>query len=149
MLLHLIKSIKEICYIIDELPEHHLHLPHQINYANNKCWQKICSMQHQIINEPSWMNKATAFQTDVPIQPLHDTRKTLLNQIQLINLKLCDQRKQFDVRLDDLNFYTQWIRRLQQHYLNLNTDLAQTTIHIQIHQPDEDTKSKNCLSNPK
>ena len=101
--------------------------------------KKICSKQYQ--DQRTKLNNKflTAYLvTDAPIQLLHDTQKLWLNQIQQCKSKNCYQQ-QFDVRLDDLNFYTSMNQTLTQHYLKFeHGDLAKQPVHIQIHQLDKD-----------
>lgn len=101
--------------------------------------KKICSSQYDEQRIKLNNKFLTAYLvTDAPVQLLHDTQKLWLNQIQQCKSKNCYQQ-QFDVRLDDLNFYTSMNQTLTQHYLKFeHGDLAKQPVHIQIHQLDKD-----------
>ena len=101
--------------------------------------KKICSQQHSD-NVQKLNNKfLTAYLvTDAPLQLLHDTQKLWLNQIQQCKSKTCFQQ-QFDLRFDDLNFYTSLNQTLTQHYLKFeNGRLSELPVHLKIHQLDKD-----------
>lgn len=101
--------------------------------------KKICLQQHSD-NVQKLNNKfLTAYLvTDAPLQLLHDTQKLWLNQIQQCKSKTCFQQ-QFDLRFDDLNFYTSMNQTLTQHYLKFeNGRLSELPVHLQIHQLDKD-----------
>lgn len=111
-----------------------------IDCTNSKfLGKKICLQQHSH-NVQKLNNKfLTAYLvTDAPLQLLHDTQKLWLNQIQQCKSKTCFQQ-QFDLRFDDLNFYTSMNQTLTQHYLKFeNGRLSQLPVHLQIHQLDKD-----------
>ena len=111
-----------------------------IDCTNSKfLGKKICLQQHSH-NVQKLNNKfLTAYLvTDAPLQLLHDTQKLWLNQIQQCKSKTCFQQ-QFDLRFDDLNFYTSMNQTLTQHYLKFeNGRLSELPVHLQIHQLDKD-----------
>ena len=101
--------------------------------------RQICLQQHSD-NVQKLNNKfLTAYLvTDAPLQLLHDTQKLWLNQIQQCKSKTCFQQ-QFDLRFDDLNFYTSMNQTLTQHYLKFeNGRLSELPVHLKIHQLDKD-----------
>lgn len=111
-----------------------------IDCTNSKfLGKKICLQQH-LHNVQKLNNKfLTAYLvTDAPLQLLHDTQKLWLNQIQQCKSKTCFQQ-QFDLRFDDLNFYTSMNQTLTQHYLKFeNGRLSELPVHLKIHQLDKD-----------
>lgn len=101
--------------------------------------KKVCSKQYDEQRLKVNNKFLTAYLvTDAPLQLLHDTQKLWLKQLQQCKSKNCYQQ-QFDVRLDDLNFYTSMNQTLTQHYLKYeHGQLAAQPIHLQLHQLDKD-----------
>ena len=101
--------------------------------------KKICSKQYDEQRIKLNNKFLTAYLvTDAPLQLLHDTQRLWLKQLQQCKSKTCYQQ-QFELRLDDLNFYTSMNQTLTQHYLKYEQGkLAAQPIHLQIHQLNKD-----------
>ena len=107
--------------------------------SNNADLNKICSKQYSEQRQKLNTKFLTAYLvTDAPTQLLHDTQKLWIKQISQCKSKACFQQ-QFDVRLDDLNFYTSMNQTLTQHYLKYEQGkIAKQPVHLKIHQLDKD-----------
>ena len=71
--------------------------------------------------------------TDAPIRLIEDTQQLWLNQIMQCKSQSCFQ-KQFELRLDDLNFYTSMNQSLTQHYVKYeNGRMVEPAVQLQVH----------------
>lgn len=77
--------------------------------------------------------------SDAPLRLLDDTHSVWLKRTQQCKSESCF-KQQFELRTDDLNFYTSLNQSLTQHYLKFeNGKLAQQPIHLQVHQLSKDS----------
>ncbi len=76
--------------------------------------------------------------TDAPIRLLDDTQHMWLNRLQQCKNNTCRQH-QFDLRFEDLNFYTSMNQSLTQHFIKYEQgQVAKSPVHIQVHQLSKD-----------
>lgn len=92
--------------------------------------EKALAPNRQTLNE----KYLTAyFVSDAPIRLLEDTQNLWLNQVKRCKNSNCVQN-QFELRLEDLNFYTSMNQSLTQHYIKYeNGQIASPATHLQIH----------------
>jgi len=100
---------------------------------------KVCSKSFEGLRNELNEKYLTAYLiTDAPIRLINDT-----NQLWLKRLKQCKSsqcyNQQFDIRMEDLNFYTSMNQSLTQHFIKYeNGTVAQQPTHIQVHQLTKD-----------
>jgi uncharacterized protein len=76
--------------------------------------------------------------TDAPIQLVKDTHSLWFNRLNLCKSFDC-YKQQFELRLEELNFYTSMNQSLTQHYLKYeNGEISKQPIYLQIHQLTKD-----------
>ncbi|MPW44780.1 A1S_1983 family putative colistin resistance protein [Acinetobacter guerrae] len=76
--------------------------------------------------------------SDAPIKLLYDTHSIWLNRLQQCKAQSCISQ-QFELREDDLNFYTSLNQSLTQHFLKFeHGKIAKQPIHLQVHQLTKD-----------
>lgn len=105
------------------------------NHPSTFVMKHVCSNQ---FDEPrqNFVNQSlTAFLiTDAPIQLLQDTHQTWYQRTLKCKTKECISQ-QFDLRTDQLNFFTSMNQSMTQHYLRYESgQLASPAVHLQIHQ---------------
>ncbi|OTG65128.1 A1S_1983 family putative colistin resistance protein [Acinetobacter silvestris] len=72
--------------------------------------------------------------TDAPTRLVEDTNTLWLNHIQQCKNIQC-YKQQFDLRLEDLNFYSSMNQSLTQHFIKYeNGKIAKQPVHVQVHQ---------------
>lgn len=76
--------------------------------------------------------------TDAPIRLIDDTNQLWLDRVRQCKGVECI-KQQFDIRLEDLNFYTSMNQSLTQHFIKYeNGVIAKQPIHLQVHQLTKD-----------
>ena len=98
------------------------------------CHQSFEKLRHEL-NE----KYLTAYLvTDAPIRLIDDTNRLWLERLKQCKANECIQQ-QFDVRYEDLNFYTSMNQSLTQHFLKFeNGNISKLPVHLQIHQLSKD-----------
>ena len=105
----------------------------------HKNLQKICRGEFSDIRDELNERMLTAsLVTDAPLRLLDDTHELWLNRVNQCKNTSC-LRQQFDIRMEDLNFYTSMNQTLTQHYLKFEQGkLSKNPIHLKIHQLTKD-----------
>ena len=76
--------------------------------------------------------------TDAPIRLVRDTQQLWSTRTQQCKNIDCF-KQQFDIRLEDLNFYTSMNQSLTQHFIKYeNGIIAHQPVHLQVHQLSKD-----------
>ena len=76
--------------------------------------------------------------TDAPLRLIDDTHRLWINRLQQCKSTGC-VKAQFELRLEDLNFYTSMNQSLTQHFIKYeNGKIAKSPVHLQIHQLSKD-----------
>ena len=76
--------------------------------------------------------------TDAPIRLIDDTNQLWLDRVRQCKSVECI-KQQFDIRLEDLNFYTSMNQSLTLHFIKYeNGVIAKQPIHLQVHQLTKD-----------
>ncbi len=107
----------------------------QCNTDQNKAQFKIlCSKALEKSRHSLNEKYLTAYLvTDAPIRLVEDSQQLWLNQVTQCKSQNCLQ-KQFELRIDDLNFYTSMNQSLTQHYVKYeNGRIAQPAVQLQVH----------------
>lgn len=106
---------------------------------NSAVLKKICASQFETLRTELNEKYLTAYLvTDAPVRLLYDSNRLWFNRLQQCKSSACFQQ-QFDVRLEDLNFYTSMNQSLTQHFLKFEQgDIAKQPVHIQVHQLTKD-----------
>ncbi|MDV2468224.1 hypothetical protein QR674_04440 [Acinetobacter chinensis] len=102
--------------------------------------KKICSSEFDEIREKLATHYQTAlYVSDAPLQLLQDTHTLWFKRLQQCKSMTCF-KNQFEIRTDDLNFYTSLNQTLTSHYLKFeHGQLAPSPVHIQVHQLSKDS----------
>lgn len=110
------------------------------NIDTTQTIRQICSKELSSLRDQLDTKYITAYLvTNAPLQLLKDTQKLWLNRAVMCKSSECFQQ-QFELRFDDLNFYTSLNQTLTQHYLKYeNGQISKQPIHLQVHQLDKDT----------
>lgn len=97
--------------------------------------KKICTENLSDVRTKLTNQYTTAFLiSDAPIKLLADTHTLWFKRLQQCKNFACYQQ-QFELRIDDLNFYTSLNQSLTNHYLKFeNGQIANQAVHLQIHQ---------------
>ena len=113
--------------------------PVNCEQQNSSTLQKLCSKKFEQLRTELNEKYLTAYLvTDAPIRLINDTNKLWFNHLNQCKSTECF-RQQFDIRLEDLNFYTSMNQSLTQHFIKYeNGDIAKQPIHLQIHQLTKD-----------
>ena len=114
--------------------------PVQCNSANSFSNAKlICSPKLNDLRDQLNDKYLTAYLiTDAPIRLLDDTHTLWFNRVQQCKGINC-VKTQFDLRLEDLNFYTSMNQSLTQHFIKYEHGaIAASPVHIQVHQLGKD-----------
>ncbi|MFC2995633.1 hypothetical protein ACFODO_10200 [Acinetobacter sichuanensis] len=114
-------------------------LPIDCQQQNTTVLKKICSSQFEILRTELNEKYLTAYLvTDAPIRLLYDSNRLWLNRLQQCKSSECFQQ-QFDIRLEDLNFYTSMNQSLTQHFIKYEQgEISKQPVHIQVHQLTKD-----------
>lgn len=102
---------------------------------NTHSLKKICADNFTESREKLVNHYTTAFLvSDAPVHLLEDTHTLWFNRLQQCKSLAC-YKQQFEVRMDDLNFYTSLNQSLTSHYLKFeNGQIAKQSVHLQVHQ---------------
>lgn len=113
--------------------------PVQCDTAQTNKIARICSADFEALRNELNEKYLTAYLvTDAPIRLIDDTNQLWLNRIQQCKSTECF-KQQFDIRLEDLNFYTSMNQSLTQHFIKYeHGEIAKQPIHIQVHQLTKD-----------
>ncbi|OTG82912.1 hypothetical protein [Acinetobacter sp. ANC 4648] len=97
--------------------------------------QKLCHDDLKQLRHKFNEKYMTAFLvTDAPTRLVDDTNTLWLNRIQQCKNMQC-YKQQFDLRLEDLNFYTSMNQSLTQHFIKYEQgQIAKQPVHLQVHQ---------------
>jgi len=119
----------------------------QTNRFKTLCVKDL-EQNRQLLNE----KYLTAFLiTDAPVRLIQDTQRLWLDQVTQCKSLNCYKR-QFDLRLEDLNFYTSMNQSLTQHFVKYeHGSMAKAATQLQVHQLSKDRIKIEGISyrNPK
>lgn len=106
---------------------------------NSSSIKTLCSSNFEQQRQKLQNQYVTAFLiSDAPLRLLEDTHQLWFKRIQQCKTSSCFNQ-QFELRTDDLNFYTSLNQSLTQHYLKFeNGKIAKNPVHLQIHQLSKD-----------
>ncbi|MEZ2903411.1 hypothetical protein ACBQ24_11830 [Acinetobacter terrestris] len=101
--------------------------------------KKICAENLAESREKLTNHYVTAFLvSDAPVHLLEDTHTLWFNRLQQCKSLDC-YKQQFELRIEDLNFYTSLNQSLTNHYLKFeNGQIASQPVHLQVHQLSKD-----------
>ena len=107
--------------------------------ANTSSMKQICAENFTESREKLTNHYMTAFLvSDAPVQLLEDTHTLWFKRLQQCKSLNC-YKQQFELRTDDLNFYTSLNQSLTNHYLKFeNGKIASQPVHLQVHQLTKD-----------
>lgn len=107
---------------------------------DNSAMKTMCSSAFDQQRQKLKNQYLTAFLiSDAPLRLLDDTHSIWLKRVQKCKTESCFNQ-QFELRTDDLNFYTSLNQSLTQHYLKVeHGKLAKHPIHLQVHQLSKDS----------
>lgn len=96
---------------------------------------KVCNEDFSELREKLNDQHLTAYlMSDAPIRLIEDTQQLWMQRLQQCKSLNC-YTQQFDVRIDQLNFFTSMNQSMTQHYLKYeNGQFAVQPVHLQIHQ---------------
>ncbi|MFP6843356.1 MAG: hypothetical protein VB979_14555 [Acinetobacter sp.] len=102
---------------------------------NTSSMKKICAENFDESREKLINHYTTAFLvSDAPVHLLQDTHTLWFKRLQQCKSLDC-YKQQFELRIDDLNFYTSLNQSLTSHYLKFeNGQIANQPVHLQVHQ---------------
>ena len=107
-----------------------------LNFANSKliCSDKLSPLREQLNDK-----YLTAYLvTDAPLRLIDDTHRLWFSRLQQCKNTAC-VKAQFELRLEDLNFYTSMNQSLTQHFIKYtNGKIAKAPVHLQVHQLSKD-----------
>ena len=107
-----------------------------LNFANSKliCSDKLSPLREQLNDK-----YLTAYLvTDAPLRLIDDTHRLWFSRLQQCKNTAC-VKAQFELRLEDLNFYTSMNQSLTQHFISYtNGKMAKSPVHLQVHQLSKD-----------
>ena len=107
-----------------------------LNFANSKliCSDKLSPLREQLNDK-----YLTAYLvTDAPLRLIDDTHRLWFSRLQQCKNIAC-VKAQFELRLEDLNFYTSMNQSLTQHFIKYtNGKIAKSPVHLQVHQLSKD-----------
>ena len=106
---------------------------------NTSSMKQICAENFTESREKLTNHYMTAFLvSDAPVQLLEDTHTLWFKRLQQCKSLNC-YKQQFELRTDDLNFYTSLNQSLTNHYLKFeNGKIASQPVHLQVHQLTKD-----------
>ena len=114
-------------------------LPVDCEHSNTMLLKKLCSTQFESLRSELNEKYLTAYLvTDAPIRLINDTHHLWFNRLHQCKSNDCF-KQQFDMRFEDLNFYTSMNQSLTQHFVKYeNGEISKQPIHLQIHQLTKD-----------
>ena len=106
---------------------------------NTSSMKQICAENFTESREKLTNHYMTAFLvSDAPVQLLEDTHTLWFKRLEQCKSLNC-YKQQFELRTDDLNFYTSLNQSLTNHYLKFeNGKIASQPVHLQVHQLSKD-----------
>ena len=106
---------------------------------NTSSMKQICAENFTESREKLTNHYMTAFLvSDAPVQLLEDTHTLWFKRLEQCKSLNC-YKQQFELRTDDLNFYTSLNQSLTNHYLKFeNGKIASQPVHLQVHQLTKD-----------
>ncbi|OTG76715.1 hypothetical protein B9T26_02610 [Acinetobacter sp. ANC 4169] len=106
---------------------------------NTSFLKKICADNFTESREKLTNHYVTAFLvSDAPVRLLEDTHNLWFKRLQQCKTLDC-YTQQFEIRIEDLNFYTSLNQSLTNHYLKFeNGQFASQPVHLQVHQLTKD-----------
>lgn len=114
-------------------------LPIDCKHEDSALLKKLCSTPYKELR--GQLNESyltTYLVTDAPVRLVNDTHQLWLNRLSQCKTSDC-LKQQFDIRLEDLNFYTSMNQSLTQHFIKYeHGKIAKQPIHLQIHQLSKD-----------
>ena len=101
--------------------------------------KKICAENLTESREKLTNHYVTAFLvSDAPVHLLEDTHTLWFKRLQQCKSLDC-YKQQFELRIEDLNFYTSLNQSLTNHYLKFeNGQISSQPVHLQVHQLSKD-----------
>jgi uncharacterized protein len=101
--------------------------------------KNICADNFAESREKLSNHYITAFLvSDAPVHLLEDTHRLWFKRLQQCKSLDC-YKQQFEIRIEDLNFYTSLNQTLTNHYLKFeNGQFAHQPVHLQVHQLTKD-----------
>lgn len=114
-------------------------IPVQCDQTQTSKNTKICSSTFETLRDELNEKYLTAYLvTDAPIRLIDDTNQLWFKQVQQCKNTDCF-KQQFDLRLEDLNFYTSMNQSLTQHFIKYEQgEISKQPVHIQVHQLSKD-----------
>ncbi|KAF1025287.1 MAG: hypothetical protein GAK29_01999 [Acinetobacter bereziniae] len=114
-------------------------LPIECTHQDSTLIKKLCSTQFKALR--TQLNESyltTYLVTDAPVRLVNDTHQLWLSRLNQCKTSDC-LKQQFDIRLEDLNFYTSMNQSLTQHFIKYeHGKIAKQPTHLQIHQLTKD-----------
>ncbi|WP_407305137.1 hypothetical protein [Acinetobacter sp.] len=106
---------------------------------NTSSMKYICAENLAELREKLSNHYTTAFLvSDAPVHLLEDTQTLWFKRLQQCKSLHC-YKQQFELRIDQLNFYTSLNQSLTSHYLKFeNGKIASHPVHLQVHQLTKD-----------
>ena len=106
---------------------------------NTSSMKQICAENFAQSREKLTNHYITAFLvSDAPVHLLEDTHTLWFKRLQQCKSLDC-YKQQFELRIEDLNFYTSLNQSLTNHYLKFeNGQIASQPVHLQVHQLSKD-----------
>lgn len=114
-------------------------LPLDCKHQDSSLLKKLCGSQYSELRAQLNESYLTAYLvTDAPIRLINDTHRLWLNRLSQCKSNDCF-KQQFDIRLEDLNFYTSMNKSLTQHFIKYeHGKISKQPAHLQIHQLTKD-----------
>lgn len=114
-------------------------LPFDCEQKNSQLVKKLCSKHFDELRNEFNEKYLTAYLiTDAPIRLINDTNQLWFNRLQQCKSQICF-KQQFELRFEDLNFYTSMNQSLTQHFIKYEDgEISKQPIHLQIHQLTKD-----------
>lgn len=107
--------------------------------TKTKAYRHLClDAYSELRSEFNEKSLTTYLVTDAPLRLIHDTHLMWLERTKQCKTNECIQQL-FNLRIEDLNFYTSMNQTLTQHYLKFEQgQIAKQPIHLKIHQLTKD-----------
>jgi uncharacterized protein len=115
--------------------------------ATHSSARLLCTPQYaSAVDKLNNSSLTTLLITDAPLRLIKDSHRLWLNQVQQCKSSTCVQQ-QFDVRIEQLNFFTSLNQSLTQHYFKYEAgQIAKQPVHLQIHQLTKDNIKIEALA---
>ena len=114
---------------------------------NTSSMKQICAENFAQAREKLTNHYITAFLvSDAPVHLLEDTHTLWFKRLQQCKSLDC-YKQQFELRIEDLNFYTSLNQSLTNHYLKFeNGQIASQPVHLQVHQLSKDRSKSEGIA---